>query len=716
VTFTIRILALAIALVAGSAMGRQPADGTNGTDGANATLTTAREVRALSAEKAAERVPVRVRAVVTFVEPKGTVFLYDGTGATFAAAKGVFRFPASLDLRPGQMLELEGVSYPGLYVPGIEALRMKITGTGELPAARPVTFEQLASGQFNYEWVEVHGIVRAFRMVDDQAELTVALGDGRLEVLISRLEPEAVTRFIDAAVTVRGLAAGFINEQRQLVEPHLRIPDASSIHVDEPAPADPFAIEATPAAHLLRFDPNGSPGHRVKVRGVVTHQVPGEALFLRDGKRGLRVQTVQNEALRPGDIVEAVGFPEMGALSAVLRDAVFRRMGKESEPAPAAFTMREILPGGHDADLVRVEADLLDALRGSEDLVLLLRSGETLFRAHLNWAASAGLRELRSGSRVRLTGVALAEQADSRGQGFRANPRSFLLLLRGTGDIEVLRAASWWTAPRLAGLLGAVFLTAIGALIWAATLRRRVAWQTAIIAGKMKAEAATEERERIAREFHDTLEQELVGLMLRLDAAAARTAEPKSRSLLDETRRLVQSIQTGARSLVCNLRQHVSEIVPLTDAIAGAVADLETGRKIEVRTEGEPRCLPGLLAHELLRIAQEATTNAVKHGGAGRIEITLAFSPQEVRLRIEDDGCGFNPAQESGKAGHFGLLGMRERVQKLGGRLRLDSHPGRGAVVEVEAPAGIETEAPAVLKTEAPAVFKTEAPAGAPEI
>jgi signal transduction histidine kinase len=683
-----RLLAITVVLAMGSAAGQEAGAGKNGNNETNATLTTAREVRALSAEKAAKRVPVRLRAVVTFVEPRGSVFLYDGAGATFAAARGVLRFPAALDLHPGQMLELEGVSYPGLYVPGIEVQRMKITGAGELPPARPVTFEQLASGQFNYEWVEVSGIVRGFHMVDDQAEMTLALGGGRLEILLNRFDPAAVTQFIDATVRVQGLAAGFINEHRQLVEPHLRIPDLSAIHVEEPAPVDPFAIEATPAAHLLRFDPNGSPGHRVKVRGVVTHQVAGEAVFLRDGKRGLRVQTAQNEALRPGDIVETLGFPEMGTLSAVLRDAVFRRVGREAGPAPVVLTMREILPGGHDADLVQVEADLLDALRGSDDLVLLLRSGETLFRARLNWAASAGLRELRSGSRLRLTGVAVAEPTDLRGTGFRANPHSFILLLRGTGDIEVLRAASWWTPPRLAALLGAVFLAAIGAFVWAATLRRRVARQTAIIARKMKAEAATEERERIAREFHDTLEQELVGLMLRLDAAAARTAEPKSRSLLDETRRLVHNIQRGARSLVCNLRQHVLEIVPLTDAISGAVADLETGRKIEVRTEGEPRSLPGLLSHELLRIAQEAATNAVKHGGAGRIEITLAFAPGEVRLRIEDDGCGFNPAQESGKPGHFGLLGMRERVQKLGGRLKLDSHPGQGAVIEVEAPAG----------------------------
>ena len=115
-----------------------------------------------------------------------------------------------------------------------------------------------------------------------------------------------------------------------------------------------------------------------------------------------------------------------------------------------------------------------------------------------------------------------------------------------------------------------------------------------------------------------------------------------------------------------------------------ALASLGHDRAIQVHTEGEPRRLPGLTEHELLRIAQEATTNAVKHGQAQHIEIALAFAPEEVRLRVTDDGHGFDVEREGTKTGHFGLIGIRERVQMLGGTLRIESAPGTGTAVVVD--------------------------------
>jgi signal transduction histidine kinase len=93
-----------------------------------------------------------------------------------------------------------------------------------------------------------------------------------------------------------------------------------------------------------------------------------------------------------------------------------------------------------------------------------------------------------------------------------------------------------------------------------------------------------------------------------------------------------------------------------------------------------------LIEHELLRIAQEATTNAVKHGQAAHIGIAIAFRAAEVRLSATDDGRGFDPAHEGVKPGHFGLIGIRERVQKLGGQFELRSQPGAGATLEVAVP------------------------------
>lgn len=644
-------------------------------------ITSVRALRAISGEEAKLKRPVRVYGVVTLID-QNTAFIQDGDDGTFLHLR-----PGQADLHPGQIVVAQGGTYAGLYVPGVEPDFVQVVGEDALPTPRVVSFEQLASGVFNYEWVEVRGIVRSFRTAPDgHAVLALALGDGRLEVHANSAETADAERLVDARIRIAGLAAGFINDRRQLVAPHLRVTDLTSTRVEERAPSDPFALPVTPVAQLLRFQPEGVPGHRVKVTGIVTHHLPGEALFLRDDTRGLLVETTAGPTLAPGDVVEALGFAEMGAFSAVLRDSVFRRTASGKKPEPVAASAKEILKGTHDADLVTLDADVVDVLRGSNEFTLVLREDEIGFRARLGGEEATRLGAVRPGSRVRLIGVARAIEPEFSNTGFSAKQRSFEILLRTPDDVAVLRAPSAWTARRLATALGLLALVAAAALAWVVLLRRRIAAQTAIIRDQARAEAALEERERIAREFHDTLEQELVGLMLRLDAASSKVTEPKPRELLDGARRLVQGVQAGARSLVWNLRQPALNVATLPEAIAETVADLREGRRIEVQTEGETRRLPGLIEHELLRVAQEAVTNAVKHGHAPHIEVSLAFHPSEVRLRVIDDGCGFDPDRDGAKPGHFGLIGMRERMKKLGGDFAIESRAGGGTTLSATVP------------------------------
>jgi len=101
--------------------------------------------------------------------------------------------------------------------------------------------------------------------------------------------------------------------------------------------------------------------------------------------------------------------------------------------------------------------------------------------------------------------------------------------------------------------------------------------------------------------------------------------------------------------------------------------------------DGVARTLPPVVEDNLLRICQEAVTNAVKHAAAKQTDVHLTFAVNEVKLRIQDDGCGFNPeGPETSKAGHFGLVGMRERVKSLDGSLSVNSQPGKGTEVIVK--------------------------------
>jgi signal transduction histidine kinase len=209
----------------------------------------------------------------------------------------------------------------------------------------------------------------------------------------------------------------------------------------------------------------------------------------------------------------------------------------------------------------------------------------------------------------------------------------------------------------------------------------------ALIRQKLRSSAVLEERNRIARELHDTLEQELAGITMQLDLAvdcfqqapevakhALGTARDMSRHSMIEARRSVwdlrcQLLQDG--DLVSALSQIVEPLVPRDQS------------KVKFKIQGSPVRLPGPVEMNLLRIGQEAVANAVKHGHARQVTIELQYAAASVCLEVSDDGDGFAAAQSS-PAGHFGLLDMRERAQSMGSNLKVESEPGRGTCISVE--------------------------------
>lgn len=199
------------------------------------------------------------------------------------------------------------------------------------------------------------------------------------------------------------------------------------------------------------------------------------------------------------------------------------------------------------------------------------------------------------------------------------------------------------------------------------------------------------ERARMAREIHDTLAQGFVGISAQLDALAVNwQREPKEAwQHLDLARRMARHSLTEARRSVLDLRASELEELDLPEALAAAARRCTAGNPVQVRLDIAeiPRKLTTDLEQNLLRIVQEAVTNAVKHAKARIIQIELVGSEQFLRLRIKDDGQGFEPSRAfSVLEGHFGILGMRERAERLGGEFALESRPGSGTALEVRVP------------------------------
>ncbi len=196
--------------------------------------------------------------------------------------------------------------------------------------------------------------------------------------------------------------------------------------------------------------------------------------------------------------------------------------------------------------------------------------------------------------------------------------------------------------------------------------------------------ATVEERNRLARDLHDSVKQQVFATSMQVGAALAlfeqNPAAAKTR--LMETQRLVRQAQQELTTLIQELRPAALEDKGLTPALREYVADWSRQNNItaEVRVRGE-KSLPLLLEQTLFRVTQEALANIARHSGATVAEVYLAWEENQVNLTITDNGRGFNPAMTNGKG--IGLRSMRERVEAAGGQLSITSQPGAGTKVIV---------------------------------
>jgi len=239
------------------------------------------------------------------------------------------------------------------------------------------------------------------------------------------------------------------------------------------------------------------------------------------------------------------------------------------------------------------------------------------------------------------------------------------------------------------------------------TERKHVAADLAASAVKHEQQAAVlavlEERTRMAQEIHDTLAQGFTGITTQLEAAEAALAklpEPASpdtlsahqtqlkkvQSRIGKARDLARESLAEARRSVAALRSPTLETAPLSETLAHFVSQSVLGTAVQSRfvLEGVPHALPGSIEHCLLRIGQAAIANAVEHAQAQEIVVELSFEAGQVRLCARDDGRGFDP-QLSG-VGRFGIIGMRERAEKVQGKFTIVSHLGEGTEVNLTVP------------------------------
>ena len=315
----------------------------------NIVITNASDILALPADRA-YGIPVTIRGVVTAAQPdaewSGRFFIQDATAGVFVENISTNMINPNQP-KPGDLVEVTGISHPGGFAPIITQPRWRKLGTAPLPEAKRVPVEQLMAGFEDSQRVEISGVVRAFRPKGIVTVFEIASGGYRVEVN-SPPKPDVDSKtLIGAKVRVRGTASTFFNGKlRHLITVGLHVPVASDFVIERIESSDPFTERLTPLDNLAQYRNEHELGKRVHVQGVVTFQRPGQDLFLQDTTGGVLVRSRLLDTVELGDTVEAVGFPDYEQYLPVLQDGVFRKTNRSRQRSTTrAVTIAELHGG-----------------------------------------------------------------------------------------------------------------------------------------------------------------------------------------------------------------------------------------------------------------------------------------------------------------------------------------------------------------------------------
>ena len=682
--------------------------------------------------------PVTVRGRVTWVSQDRIAGEYaavqDDTAGIWidvrvAKERGLWNSEeAWREVRPGMLVEIAGLRDDASFAPQIIPQTLRILSRDDdiqFPEARVTDAEGLFSGINDSQWITTVGVLQQVRDDGMRWLLTLEAGSRRFRAAIPKESlPTDPVALVDGLISITGVAATRYTTRGQLVMPNILMVRGEDLRIAEPPRANAFDAPDVPLERIARFVAEGSYRHRIRTRGVVSYSSGGHLFYLQSAAIGVRVEGANKVTVEPGDVVEVAAFIDRSrvlggaAQAASLIEAQVRKIGHANRPAAMAIQPDRILeinvaatrtgriaePGDYDGCLIECHARLTDIRNTAAGGLLLLATDRMPLTAVVPAAVLAAMPRLELGSDLRIRGIV---QFDLEPPSQPARPwnlpvvERISLLVPSAEDIVVIRRPPWWTAPRLAAALTVVALVLAAALAWAMLLRRQVKVQAALLAAEIQSrretavefEATLRERSRLAGNLHDTVLQTVTGIGYQLTACK----DPDG-SLADDASlhlatmgRMVDHAVRQLRGTVWALRAISPGNRPLADAIAELAERLgdEHDVAITVRAETVDVSLPDFLAGNLLLIAQEALLNAVRHARARSIEVSFRMhaAPAVVELVVRDDGLGFiTGAQGGGREGHFGIEGMRERADRIGGRFVLESEPGRGTQVTIVVP------------------------------
>lgn len=481
----------------------------------NVVLTTASKILSLNSAQASQKLPVLVTGVVTAAEPnwEGQYFVQDSTAGVFVINTNGPQ-PAV-----GDVVQVTGVSSRGGFAPCIDHPHWKKLGSAPLPEAMPVSMEQFMAGAEDGRRIELSGVVisaERSKTVESRVRLDLKSGSSRFRAFLPYSTNIPPASLVGATVRIRGTAAtSFSRSLRYLLSVFVFMPQMADLIVDQsPNPTiwqEPF----TPLNAIARYRGNQFADPRIRVRGIVTYQKPGENVFLHDPTGGLRMECYETNFFAPGETVEAVGFPAVVGFLPVLENAkVIKTSAVEKPVVPQKASIEDLFKVRYHADLVSLQGKLLDRFlrplstadpltKVGEEIILTLESDRYFFSVETPAAGQfAELASIPVGSTLQVSGVCLL-QADEKG-----HIRSIQILPPDASNIHILQRPSWWTPRRLLIALVVLLAVLLAGSVWGSTILHKNALLRISIAEKVKAQNELQE----ANDLLETRVEERTGI------------------------------------------------------------------------------------------------------------------------------------------------------------------------------------------------------------
>lgn len=686
------------------------------------------DLMATPRDQAAQRKPIRVRGTVSLIgdgitsyprkikaaqsfcleDPSASIWVRSGHAIGEGILQDSDHVLAKLDY--GVDIEMEGYLDQGAFAPVILPTRITIQGKSKLPEPSRAVMARFFNFADELRRVTVNGVVQNVSTESPNWwSLRVETGVGHFVTRIPKEERYAPARMLDAEVELTGVAAVCWNWRSEFVCPRLIIAHREDIRILQPA-SDPFSAELVSIQDLDSYTPHGRPRHRRRIEGTVTYYDGDLLLYVQDRGTGIQVRLNDPVSVDIGDRVEVSGFIDTSRYLAGLRGALVRPVGRREDLVAIPMTITEIIEqhqgftegqptttGSCDGQLIQLRGRLLGFQDGQfpQPHRLEIDCGDSVTTAFL----SGGTRKLAPGTEVKVTGIAKLDFPAPLATANLAKPDRIDLLLRDANDIVVLSRPPWWTPRRTFSALLIVAGFALLLFLWAFTMRRTLTHRTDQLAREMRSrhDAALEfqgaigERTRLAANLHDTLLQTLAGIAYQIEACGQPGQTAQQAFHLETASRMIQHGQDDLRNTVWALHCLPPTEGSFVDSVQQVTQKIVQGRDTTIRVKcvDDFPPLADFIAGNLLLVIQESVHNAIKHAGAKSIDIELSVHHDQDRVSVlvRDDGIGFDVnTRRTSSDKHFGIEGMGQRIEGLGGSLVIESQSGVGTSIHADIP------------------------------